>query len=132
MTAIVSSRWFRHVAMLLMLTMSVLASVPNVDASFVESQKALPSDMRSADMHTIAKALENKAVTERLAALGYTQNEIDQRLAQLSDNEVRDLASQIDSVTHAGDFLGVIIAVLIIVLLVVVILKLSDKRIIVD
>ena len=56
-------------------------------------------------------------------------DEIKQRLDQLSDEDIHQVASRIDQLTAGGNGLGVIIAVLVIILLVVLILKLMDKRI---
>ncbi len=134
MFTFIASTWFRRIAMLLVLTMSTLALVPRVEAGFVSTERSFGAtqemqDLRAKDMATVKQALENKLVTERLAALGYSADEIDARLAQLSDTEVHQLASEIDTLTVAGDGLGVVIALLIIVLLVIVILKLTDTRI---
>jgi DNA-binding transcriptional MerR regulator len=82
--------------------------------------------MRNQDIQTIQKALENKIVKQRLQDLGFSEEEIQERLNQLSDEEVHNLAMQIDSLSQGG-ILGVVIAVLIIVVLVLVIMKLMDK-----
>ena len=78
--------------------------------------------MRDQDMQIIKKALENKLITQRLQDLGFSDQEIQDRMDQLSDQEVHNLATQIDSVSQGGIF-GVVIAVLVIVLLVILILK---------
>ncbi|EGJ50984.1 PA2779 family protein [Desulfocurvibacter africanus] len=134
MLAILTSDWFRRIAMLLVLTMTTLSLVPKVEAGFVPTDRSFgPSqemqELRAKDMATVKQALENKLVTERLSALGYSAEEIDARLAQLSDAEMHQLASEIDTLTVGGDGLGVVIALLIIVILVIVILKLTDTRI---
>lgn len=134
MLTILASAWFRRTAMLLVLTMTTLALVPKVEAGFMPTDRSFGSsqemqDLRAQDMATVKKALENKLVTERLSALGYSAEEIDARLAQLSDAEMHQLASEIDTLTVGGDGLGVVIALLIIIILVIVILKLTDTRI---
>jgi DNA-binding transcriptional MerR regulator len=80
--------------------------------------------MRDQDMEIIQRALENKVVNQRLEDLGFSNQEIQERMDQLSDQEVHNLAMQIDSLTQGGIF-GVVIAVLVIVLLIVVILRLT-------
>ena len=80
--------------------------------------------MRNQDMQIIRKALENKVITQRLQDLGFSDQEIQDRMDQLSDQEVHSLAMEIDSLTQGGIF-EVVIAVLVIVLLVVVILRLT-------
>lgn len=135
MFAFLASDWFRRIAMLLLMTMTVLALVPRVEAGFMPTDRSFGSsleaqELRAKDMATVKEALENKLVAERLTALGYSAEEIDQRLAQLSSAELHELASQIDTLTVGGDALGAVIALLIIVILVIVILKLTDTRIV--
>jgi len=137
MLHILHADWFRRIAMLLVLTMTCLALVPRVEAGFIPTDPAGQSwqtqqaqELRAKDMAAVKQALENKLVAERLAALGYSSQEIDQRLAQLSDTELHELASQIDTLTVAGGALGTVIVLLVIVILVIVILKLTDTRIV--
>ena len=58
-------------------------------------------------------------VSERLRQLGFTQEEIQARLGQLSDQQIHQLALNLDEVKVGGDGLGVVIAVLVIAILVV-------------
>ena len=125
--------WFKRVAALLVLTMSLLAAVPDVHAGFVPSPAPQMQGVeRDADMSVISRTLENRIVAERLAALGYDPVEIQDRLALLTDEEARQVAAQMEDITAGGSALGVIIALLLIVLLVILILKLTDKRIVID
>ena len=80
--------------------------------------------MRDQDIQIIKKALENKRVKQRFQDLGFSEQEIQERMDQLSDQEVHSLAMEIDSLTQGGIF-ELAIAVLLIVLLVVVILRLT-------
>ncbi len=121
----------RRTAMLLIAVMALLASVPRAEASFVPTGLSQAA-VHAQDLATVQKALEHKAVTERLAALGYTQEEVSSRLALLSDDELHRLAGQLDALGAGGDGLGLVIAVLVIVVLVLLILKLSDKTITVN
>lgn len=115
----------RRITIMLIILMSLLSLVPRVEAAFISSGESQNELMRDQDMQIIKKALENKVITQRLQDLGFSDQEIQDRMDQLSDQEVHNLATQIDSVSQGG-ILGVIIAVLVIVLLVVVILKLAD------
>jgi hypothetical protein len=109
--------------------MSLLSLVPRVEAAFIPSGESQNELMRDQDMQIIKKALENKVITQRLQDLGFSDGfsdqEIQDRMDQLSDQEVHNLATQIDSVSQGGIF-GVVIAVLVIVILVLVILKIMD------
>ncbi len=131
MTTFLNAYWMRRVSMLLVVTMGFLSFVPRVQAGFVPTEEFIEFDTRLHDMATAQKAIENKLVSERLKALGYSEQEIMQRLEQLSDDELHQLASRIDTLTTGGDALGLVIGVLLVILIVIVILKVTDKRIVI-
>ncbi len=132
MRNLLSSAMMRRVAMLLVFTVTLISLPPAAGAGFIPSDEALSLLVRQQDMASVQKVLEQKVVTERLKAFGYDQNEISDRLARLSDQELHQLASQVDTITAAGDGLSVIISVLLIVVLVLVILKLADRQIVIS
>ncbi|MGD8915955.1 MAG: PA2779 family protein [Syntrophobacterales bacterium] len=115
----------KRTTILLILVLSFISLVPRVEAAFIPSSDSRADLMREQDIQTIKKTLENKIVKQRLEDLGFSEEEIQERLNQLSNEEVHSLAMQIDSLSQGG-ILGVIIAVLVIVVLVLVILKLID------
>jgi CHASE3 domain sensor protein len=123
MQAVLSSMWTRRLALFLAVLMGVLGMAPQSEAAFVSSTQTAAD--RTRDMDVVQKALESKLVAERLKDLGYGQDEIQLRLAQLSDQEIHQLASDIDAVAPAGDGLGILVTVLVIVILLLVILKLT-------
>ena len=122
MQMVLQSPWSRRLIAVMAVVMGIFGMVPQVQAGFVPSTQATPD--RTQDMATVQRVLENKLVVERLKDMGYTHNEIQDKLAQLSDQEVHQLASDIDALAPAGDALGFVIAVLVVVILVLVILKL--------
>ncbi|MBW1981176.1 MAG: PA2779 family protein [Deltaproteobacteria bacterium] len=125
-------RYFRSITLVMVVLVSLFSLVPRVEASFISSSEGFTTDLRQHDLATVQKVLEQKLVKQRLEALGYSQTEIQERLGQLSNEELHSLATQIDTLAPGGDALGVIIALLVIVLLVVLILKLLDKTIIIS
>jgi len=124
MQAFKKSIFARRINIMLIILMSLVSIVPQVEGAFIPSSESQTELMRDQDMQIIRKALENKVITQRLQDLGFSDQEIQDRMDQLSDQEVHDLAMQIDSLTQGGIF-DVVIAVLVIVLLVVVILRLT-------
>jgi hypothetical protein len=114
----------RRITIMLIILMSLMSIVPRVEAAFIPSAESQSELIRDQDIQIIKKALENKVITQRLQDLGFSDQEIQDRMDQLSDQEVHNLATQIDSVSQGGIF-GVVIAVLVIVLLVILILKLT-------
>jgi len=121
----------RRIAMFLVVLMGVFSVVPRLEASFAPSDESFASSARQKDMAMVQKVLEQKVVKERLKALGYTEEEINSRLDQLSDEEIHQFSTQLDSLTSGGNGIGFLIGGLVIVLLVLLILHLSGKKIII-
>ena len=124
MQAFKKSLFARRVTIMLIVLMSLISIVPRVEAAFIPSAESQNELMRDQDMQMIKQALENKLISQRLQDLGFSDQEIQERMDQLSDQEVHSLAMEIGSLTQGGIF-ELAIAVLLIVLLVVVILRLT-------
>jgi hypothetical protein len=125
--------YMRSIAIYLACAMFIIGIAPRVDASFAPSS-VLPIAQtdRAADLASIQKVLEVKMVKERLADLGLTQQEIQSRLSQLSDQQLHSAAQQLDNLKVGGDSgLGIIIALLVIAILVILILQLTGHKVIV-
>jgi hypothetical protein len=119
--------WYLIVAMFL------IGIAPRVDAGFAPSEIiALAKADREADLGKIQKALEIKAVSERLGQFGLTREEVQARLAQLNDRQLHQIALQLDDLrVGQDDILGIVIALLVIAILVVVVLRLTGHRVII-
>jgi hypothetical protein len=83
---------------------------------------------RGADLQRVQTVLESKMIQQRLEELGLTPEEINARLSQLSDAQLHQLATQLDSLMPGGDGgLGIIIALLVIAVLVVLFVYLFKR-----
>jgi hypothetical protein len=120
----------RIVATALVATLfSLTVGTPRLNAMTMPTEAAAPAAAemtRSGDMAAVQSALENRVVRQRLNDLGLSNSEIDRRLAKLSDEQLHQVAMQIEQQTAAGDGGGAVITVLIIVILVIVLLRLID------
>jgi hypothetical protein len=124
--------FMRYVAWYLVIVMFIIGIAPKVDAGLVKSEIIPLAYMdRSADLEKIQKVLETKAVSKRLTQLGLTQDEIQNRLTQLSDQQIHQVATKLDDLKIGGDGLGILIAVLVVVILVIIILQLTGHKVIV-
>lgn len=121
----------RAIAVALIISFSFLAATPRVEASLVTTDVIYQAEYGSGDLAAVGRVLEKKVVSQRLADLGYTKTQINERLARLTVEERHQLATQIEALTPGGDALGAIVTILIIAILVVVLLKLVDKKIII-
>jgi len=122
----------KYIASYLVFAMFIIGVVPRVDAGIVLSEIiAHPQIDRTADLQRIQKVLETKMVRERLENLGFTVEETQKRLSQLNDEQIHNLALNLDQLKVGGDGLGVIVALLVIALLVVALIYLTKHRVIV-
>ena len=84
------------------------------------------SEARVADLRTLQRVLENKVVQQRLHDLGFTDEQIRSRLNQLSDAQLHQVASQINTLFPGGDdgviwtIVGILLIVVLVILLAVI------------
>ena len=114
----------------LVMAMFLIGITPRVYAGFSPSEftNLAPAE-RSEELQKIQKFLEMKVVQERLKDLGFTPDEIQSRLNQLSDPQIHQLALQVDKLKVGGDALGFIIFVLVVVILVIIILQMTGHKV---
>jgi len=85
---------------------------------------------RAAEIAKIQQTLETKELRQRLLDYGLTPDETAARIDRLSDEQLHQLASNMDSVQAGGDsVLGLVLGLAIIALLVVLIIYLLEGRI---
>lgn len=125
--------FMKHVTWYLVIAMFIIGIAPRVDAGLAPSGIIALTQMdRTADLVKIQKVLEVKAISERLMQFGLTQDEVQKRLIQLSDQQIHQIALQLDDLKIGqDDALTLIIALLFIAILVVVLLKLTGHKVIV-
>jgi len=113
-----------------MFVLHVTPAAAGLASSRLSGATAITSQ-RDADMIAVQRALEHRLVAQKLADYGVTTDEVQVRLASMSDDELHTLASASKGLPSGGDGIGVLISLLIVVLLVILILKLLNKEIIV-
>lgn len=126
---------FRALGAYLAVAMFVIGSLPGEILAGMTPSAPLGDNgaiNREADLETIRSKLETSVVSDRLETLGYSAEEIDQRLAMLDDAQLHDVALKIDELQTGGDGVGIVVGVLVVILLVVLILKLMDKEIVIN
>jgi hypothetical protein len=104
---------------------SVLSFASSAPAMFIPSPlEGNGATDRETDLQTIQKFLEMKLVQHKLSQLGLTKEEIEARLHQLDDDQIHQVASQIQALAPGGDAAWVIVIVLL-ALIVFLILELT-------
>ncbi len=124
--------FFKQISWYLVVAMFVIGIVPRLEGAMAPSALIASSAVeRAADLDRIQRALETKVVKDRLEALGFTTEEISTKFDNLSDQQVHQLALQIDDLRVGKDAGGVIVALIIIALIVVAVLYFSGRKVIV-
>ena len=124
--------FFRQVAWYLIGAMFIIGIAPRVEAGLSPSEIINQKFDRAADIAKIQKTIETKMVRERLENLGYTPEDVNLRLGQLSDGQIHQLASNLDDVKIGRDDLGIVIALLVIAILIVIFIQLTGRRVVVQ
>jgi hypothetical protein len=123
----------KSVTWYLVVAMCALGFVPRVEAGFSPSAvNALDQMGRQADLVKIQKILELKMVKERLEKLGFTTDEIQMKLSNLSDDQIHQLASNLDGLKVGGDGGWIIVVLLLIIIAAGVYFMASGKKIMVQ
>jgi len=116
----------------LVVALFIISIVPHAEGAFSPSQAIALSDaQRQSDLGKIRSFLETKLVSQRLQDLGFSTDEIKERLAYLSDQQLHNYAQKLDDLKAGGDAVGLVIGVLIIIILVIVILHLTEHKVII-
>jgi len=127
----------RSVSWFLVFALFAIGLAPGVEASFSPSEMMelskteLSKIDRARDMALIQKVLETKVIRDRLQKLGFTEDEMEARLAKMSDARIHQFANKLDELRVGGDGLEFVIAVLIIAILIVILLQMTGHRVIV-
>jgi len=114
----------------MVLAMFIIGITPRVYAGFSPSEAMTVAQFdRTADLQKIQKALELKMISERLRQLGFTEEGIQQRLNQLSNEQIHRLALKLDELKVGGNGAEVVISLLVIAILVVILIYLLGHKI---
>ena len=105
----------------IMLFVSMPLSVAKAD--LVTTEQVIQDTSALTDREKVANFLQQEAVRDQMVALGVDPSEVDARIAALSDQELSQIAGQIDQLPAGQGPLGLIVVLLLIILLVVLITR---------
>jgi Family of unknown function (DUF6627) len=112
----------------LVVTILPIASIPQEGMAMLapatSATSETGSDSRAEDLQKVQRVLENKLVQQRLEDFGLTPEEINAKLAGLSDAQLHQMASQLDALMPGGQisFLLTIVLILVIIILLVILI----------
>ncbi len=127
-------RGYNFAIVFLVLTTFVPVSLISIsaNAAVTESQMISPgenaSTKREINELKVRRALENKIVAEKLMSHGLTKEEVSEKIGEMSDEQVHQIASLTDRIPAGGDSgLAIVVTVLVIVALVLLIIYLYKR-----
>jgi hypothetical protein len=107
------NRFHRLVARLLIVSLAGLGLPLPAQAGIVPTESAVTGVERA----RVAEFLDRQDVQAQLQARGVSADEVKARVAALTDEEARQMASRIDSLPAGGDVLGILLTVFIVLLI---------------
>jgi len=124
----------KHVTWYLVVAMFVIGITPRVYADFSPSEiVGVPQIDRGSDLGKIQNAIETKMIGERLKQIGLTPGEIQKKLAQLSDQQIHQLAQQLDELKVGGDAgWTVLIIILVLAAIAVAVIYMTGHEIVIQ
>jgi len=124
------SSWMKLISCYLVVAMFVIGIVPRVYAGISPSEAISMLNLdRGSDLEKIRKVLEMKMVGERLKEFGFSPDEIEKKLSQLSDHQIHQLALSLDELKVGGDWGVALIIILLVAILVGVVIYLTGHRV---
>ena len=126
--------FMRYVIWYLVVAMFVIGITPRVYADFSPSEiVGVPQIDRGSDLGKIQNAIETKMIGERLKQIGLTPGEIQKKLAQLSDQQIHQLAQQLDELKVGGDAgWTVLIIILVLAAIAVAVIYMTGHEIVIQ
>jgi Flp pilus assembly protein TadB len=121
---------FKLLSVYLVLAMALITMPAQAWAMFIPNETT--SGVRQADISSIQKTLESSIVKQRLLDYGLSSEEAMARINKLSDEQVHQFASRIDSLqAGADDGVDALVVLLLVAILVILILEVSGHSVIV-
>lgn len=93
----------------------ILGLMPNISGASVVPTDKMTCD-RDADLAKIRVVLEKEVVAQRLSDFGLTPDEVNMRMERLTDDQVHQMAAQIDQVAPGGQLEGLLVLLLIVLI----------------
>lgn len=100
-----------------------LAHIPEIASAEVADQmiptQAVVDSLSRVDLEAkVQSYLDREDLQKELKRLGVSPEETSKRVASLSDNELKQLAKQMDQARYGGDIVGILVVALIVILII--------------
>ena len=113
-----SQLWKKAIVCLFAVPVLALGAARPLTAEIIGTLPALEATQRDQDLDTVNRALASEQVSKQLARLGVEQEQVDARVAALTDDELHTLAQRMDETPAGGVGVLAVIGIAFVVLLV--------------
>ena len=117
----------------LVFAMFEIGIVPRVYAGFCPSEViAMSHDSRDFDLQRIQKILETRMVSKRLQEFGFSSNEIKEKVNQLNDQQIHQVALKLDEIKVGSGGFEFLVVLLLIGILIAAWLQVTGKKVVIQ
>lgn len=111
---------FKRLMALSLILSLVLVKSGRLEAMMVPAEQAGQAAVqdRAQDLQNIQTFLQQKQVRQRLADMGLTEEQVQIRLNNLSDQELNKVAQNLEQQNPAGDAAGILVVVVLVLLII--------------
>jgi Flp pilus assembly protein TadB len=120
---------YKFIALYLIIAIIILSTPAQGWAMFIPSGEA--ASVRHSEMAAIQKTLESSVIKQRLSDYGLSSEEALAKINQLSQEQIHQLAANLDSLQAGADGVDALIFLLLVAIIVVVVLQVTGHRVIV-
>lgn len=106
------------VVSLMVCNILILGLTPAVEARLIGTQEAIQITQREEQLDRISRILFRSEVQEQMLAHGVEPKDVKDRLAVLTDEELRQLANRLQDMPAGGDSVLAVIGVIFVVLII--------------
>jgi Flp pilus assembly protein TadB len=121
--------FFKMIALYLVIATTVLTLPAQGWAMFIPSGET--ASVRQSDMSAIQKTLESSVIKQRLSDYGLSSEEALAKVNQLSQEQIHQLAANLDSLQAGADGVDALIFLLLVAIIVVIVLQVTGHKVIV-
>lgn len=111
------SRFNMFFAMVASVTLVLGSTMGVAQAAMLDSATLLSLEQRAQSMHNIEQALSHDGLARQMEAMGVNPAIVIERMAQLTDDELRAMESRLNELPAGGDVLAVIGVVFVVLLI---------------
>ncbi len=119
----------KYIAILLVFTVTSISLFPVNSYGYLLQSGEIGAETGSGELQ---RTLESKAVRSELLARGISAAEVDAVMAKLTDEDIHEMALNIESLYGGGSILGGVVAILVVMLIALFVLDQTGHKLVIE